>query len=312
MEGKSNKAQRKSALLEPGTIIGERFRVERALGEGGMGEVALATHVSLGVEVALKVAHGEQHGTPRLREEALALHRARHPGVVSLFDYAELPGQMAYLAMEYVHGGSLATLLGRGGPLDAQRTMRILRPLATVLDHVHSVGLVHRDLKPANVLVDECGEVKLCDFGLATDTAKAKEGRVGWLEGTPEHMAPEQALGGPVTPATDRWALAALAFELLTGARPYAPQPNAAKLLLSILERPPRRARELGLAGDHVNRFFSRALGRNVEGRPSTSVALVQELEIALRTSHRIEPAPEETAGNLPTQRVKPARLRVA
>jgi serine/threonine-protein kinase len=162
------------------------------------------------------------------------------------------------------------------------------------------------------VLVDAAGGVKLCDFGLATDVESARAGRVGWLEGTPEHMAPEQALGGPVTTAADRWALAALAFELLTGARPYPTQPNAAKLLLHILERPPRRPRELGLAGDHVNRLFARALGRNVEARPRSSVELVSELEVALRTAFRVAVTSPDATASLPTQRVRPARLRVA
>ncbi len=297
----------------PGTLIGERFEVMRSLGEGGMGHVLLALHRGLGVEVALKVAHADTKSADvRLREEALALHQARHPGVVSLFDYAELPGRAAYLAMEYVAGGSLLSLLRRSGQLEGTAVLRILKPLAVTLDHVHACGLMHRDLKPANVLVGTDGQVKLCDFGLATSIERAKESRSGWLEGTPEHMAPEQALGGPVTEAADRWALAALAFELLTGARPYAPQPNAARLLLEIIERPPRRARELGLGGDQVNRFFTRALGRDVDARPKSSVELVAELEVALRTSFRAAAITEDAGASLPTQRVKPLRRRVA
>lgn len=293
--------------FEAGTVVAPHYEIVRPLAEGGMGAVYVARHRVTGRPVALKVAIKGSHDA-RLRDEARALKAVRHPGIVALHDEGDLECGGAYIALELVTGGSLARRL-RNGPMETLAALRVLKPLAVALDHVHACGVIHRDLKPGNVLVSRHGDVKLCDFGLAMWMDRHQPLR-GWLEGTPEHMAPEQALGAPVTAATDRWAFAALALEVLTGSRPYATQPNAARLLLEILERPPRRPRELGLSGDHLDRLFGRALARDPSVRPASCIELVSELDVALRTATRAVARPDEVAC-LPTQRVKYAR-RVA
>jgi serine/threonine protein kinase len=302
-------ARREQTALEPGRVVGDRFRVIAPLASGGMGEVALAKHLALGIEVALKVAR-RRADVSLLRAEALALHRARHPGVVAFLDFGELPGGSAYLAMEFVRGGNLASLLTRRGPLEPSAALRLLRPLAEALDHVHAVGLVHRDVKPGNVLVDPALGVKLCDFGFAREMGSTVPS--GLAEGTPEHMAPEQALGGVVTSASDRWALAALALQCLTGhrvpsvlmgaptgaERSVAVEPDAFGL------EPDRWGSEL------LHRFFARALAQDVALRPRTSSELLSGLEAALLSSRRSDGALRSRTSSRTTHSLRSPSLR--
>lgn len=298
---------------ESGALLGGRYRLLSRLGEGGMGAVYAAEQVELGIEVAVKIAHrGSRDAVSRLRAEAHALHRARHPHVVALLDFATTPEGRPFLVMERAPGRSLAWRLGVGGPLSREAALAILAPLGAAIDRVHAVGLVHRDVKPSNVVVSDGGDVKLADFGLAQDASSTLPTHSGWLEGTPEHMAPEQALGAAVGPAADRWALAALALELLTGLRPYATQATAARTLLTILERAPRRPRELGLGGADVERFFRRALARDPSARPETAAVLVEELRRALRTSFRTEARTDDPSADVATQRARATSLRPA
>jgi serine/threonine protein kinase len=285
MSSAPTEARRDRLALEPGRIVGDRFRVVAPIATGGMGEVALAKHLALGIEVALKVARRRQD-VSLLRAEALALHRARHPGVVAFLDYGELPGASAYLAMEFVRGGNLASLLARRGPLDPAAAVGLLRPLAEALDHVHAVGLVHRDLKPGNVLVDPAFGVKLCDFGFARELGSAVPR--GIEEGTREHMAPEQALGGVVTSASDRWALAALALQCVTGQRVPSALTGASA---SAEPAGAGQAPVLDLGSQPLEHFFARALARDVAQRPRTSAELISGLEAVLYSVRRSEGA---------------------
>jgi serine/threonine protein kinase len=286
-------ARREHLALEPGRIVADRFRVVAPIASGGMGDVALAKHLALGIEVALKVAR-RRTDIPLLRSEALALHRARHRGVVAFLDFGELPGGSAYLAMEFVRGGNLASLLSRRGPLEPAAALRLLRPLAEALDHVHAVGLVHRDLKPGNVLVDPAFGVKLCDFGFARELGSAVP--AGLVEGTREHMAPEQALGGVVTSASDRWALAALALQCVTGQRVPGTLTRDA---LGAGPATEGELRSLDLGSEPLHRFFARALAHDPALRPRTSAELVAGLEGALLSGRRAEAPPRVGSGLL-------------
>ena len=209
-----------------GTVVAGRYRVEAELGRGGMGVVYRAVQLPIERPVALKVLRRELVDAPKARarfeREARALSALPHPSAVAIYDFGEHEG-MAYLAMELLHGETLAEAL-REGAFGAARAIDVATQLADVLAAAHGVGLVHRDLKPENIVLE--GEtVRVLDFGLAF--LAAREGpagrmtREGVVVGTPAYLSPEQARGEDVGPATDVYALGCVLHELLTGKAPF-------------------------------------------------------------------------------------------
>ncbi len=214
-----------------GTKVGE-YLVVRRLGEGGMGVVYEGVQPLLQRRVAIKFLRRELAGTTdqidALLSEARAANAARHRGLIDVFGFGELPGHGAYLVMEYLEGRPLDEVMRRGQlpPLEA---LRLLDEVLAALGAAHSRGIIHRDLKPSNVfLVAEHGGgsyVKVLDFGLAkrseTPYGMSPQTRSSVMVGTPEYMAPEQAMGQAVGPKTDLYALGVMAFEMLTGRLPF-------------------------------------------------------------------------------------------
>jgi serine/threonine-protein kinase len=201
------------------------YEVLGELGSGGMGVVYKARDARLKRLVALKMILSGPHARPeereRFRREAEAVARLQHPNVVQIYEVGEQDGR-PYLALEYVGGGSLAGRLG-GRPLPPDDAARLVRSLALAVHAAHLRGIVHRDLKPANVLLTEDGTPKVTDFGLAKRLDEAGQTQTGAVLGTPNYMAPEQALGDSraVGPHTDVHALGAILYELLTGRPPF-------------------------------------------------------------------------------------------
>src|SRR5918992_3231541 len=200
------------------TVFAGRYRVIRRLGTGGSGAVFLSRDERLGREVAVKRLHGAEMTTEtaqRLRREARIMASLRHPNLVTVYDML-IDEDDLLLVMEYVRGETLADVLATA-PMDCERTIRLLEPVAAALDCVHGEGVVHRDLKPSNILVGAGGVVKVADLGLATAAEITKITPPGAILGTPAYMAPEQARAGPCTPAVDVYSLATIAFESLSG-----------------------------------------------------------------------------------------------
>jgi serine/threonine-protein kinase len=202
------------------------YEVLGELGSGGMGVVYKARDTRLKRDVALKMILSGPHARPeereRFRREAEAVARLQHPNVVQIYEVGEQDGR-PYLALEYVGGGSLAERLG-GRTLPPDDSARLVRALALAVHAAHERGIVHRDLKPANVLLTEDGTPKVTDFGLAKRLDEAGQTQTGAVLGTPNYMAPEQAMGDgrAVGPHTDVHALGAILYELLTGRPPFA------------------------------------------------------------------------------------------
>jgi serine/threonine-protein kinase len=212
-----------SALAVP-KIAG--YEILEVLGRGGMGVVYKARQTALNRLVAIKMVlaggHAGSHELERLRTEAEACARLRHPNIVQIYavgDHAGFP----YLVLELVEGGNLAQSVG-GQPLPARRAAELVHTLALAVEHAHKHDIIHRDLKPANVLVAADGTLKIADFGLAKllDVQSDKTGTAAVL-GSPSYMAPEQAEGRSraVGPATDVYALGAILYELLTSRPPF-------------------------------------------------------------------------------------------
>ena len=208
-------------MLKHGDLLDGRFHLREPLGAGGMSVVWRARDEVLGRDVAVKgmsaVLGRDALLTARIRDEARAIARLRHPGIVEVYDYGEAPGPLPYVVMEVVEGRTLADLLA-GGALPWRRAVLIGARVAAALAAAHDRGVVHRDVKPANVVV--AGDrVKLVDFGVAAVSGD-DDRTAGLLLGTPAYLAPERWKGGVVQPAADVYALGLLLYEALTGRLP--------------------------------------------------------------------------------------------
>jgi len=200
-----------------------RYQVIRLLGQGGMATVYLALDETRGTSVALKVLSPllaeNRSFLLRFQREARIVMRLRHPNIVPLEDSGE-SGGYAYLAMPYIEGGTLADRL-RESPLSPSEAQRLIRQIASALQHAHDLAIVHRDVKPSNILRDPQGNALLSDFGLAQiqDASVSLTGSA--MLGTPSYVSPEQVRGDPVDGRTDQYALGILLFQITTGRLPF-------------------------------------------------------------------------------------------
>jgi eukaryotic-like serine/threonine-protein kinase len=260
----------------------DRYRVVRHIANGGMASVWAAEDELLGRLVAVKVlAPGyaaDASARRRFEREARAAARVSdHPNVVTIYDVAEHDGQ-AFIVMEHFSGGTVAERLRRPQAVPRGAAIRWLEGAASALDYAHSCDLVHRDVKPGNLLLDGAGRIAVADFGIAriaSDTAMTKTGQV---LGTAAYLSPEQALGKPATDASDRYALAVVAYELLTGSKPFEGEMPAAQARQHI-EAPVPPAEGLPRAVDGV---LERGMAKDPADRPLTATAFVDDLRGAL------------------------------
>ncbi len=203
---------------------GNRYRVLRRIGSGGMADVYLVEQETLGRPLVLKVMHAhlarDEEMRERFRREAEAAARLVHPLICVPFDYGEV-GEVVYLIMPHLGGGGLAEQLSRGRTLPPERVAEVGAQVATALDHAHRHGVVHRDVKPDNILFDEDGNAYLTDFGIATAQFHARLTASGRAMGTPHYMAPEQAMGRTLDGRADLYAVGVLMYECLVGFPPF-------------------------------------------------------------------------------------------
>ncbi len=262
-----------------GDVLGERYQLLECIGAGAMGAVFRAHDRLLDAELAVKLMRIDpsadpKNATRRLLVEARAIARISHPGIVRVFDFGRV-GDTPFIAMELLQGESLLELMLREGPLDPERAVRMLLPVADAISVAHQRGVVHRDIKPENVLLssDEFGRVtpKLVDFGVA----RLREGgavltRPGALMGTPDYMAPEQAQGDPdVDLRADVWAFAVVLYEMVSLRRPFAEGTRSSYLaiLKSIVSSPPKPLAEVGVHEEALWQILSKALEKPREKR---------------------------------------------
>lgn len=289
-------------MLERGSVIHGRYVVEKRLGAGGMGDVYLARDQKLDREVALKVLKasdlGDDTARARLIREARSAARLDHPGIVQVFDVGGTDQGDAYLVMERVKGRSVRELL-REGALGREEALRIVVDLAAALAAAHADGVIHRDVKPDNAMVRDDGRVVLLDFGIVkrvvsplSDTATPDTPtldnltREGSIVGTPAYLAPEQARGRALA-ATDQWALAVMAYELLSGRIPWEGN-DATHVLAQILldEAPVLSTHAEGVPAE-ADAAISRALEKEPEARHADVSAFANALLDAFRTEPR-------------------------
>lgn len=265
----------------PRTAVG-RYIVIDELGRGGMGVVYHAYDPAIDRAVALKILAPElaqQHRVvSRLRREAINTARLRHPNIALLYEFGQA-GDTPFLAMEYVAGQSLRSLLDHE-PLPLARVLTILAQIAQALDYAHSLGIVHRDVKPSNIVVGADDHATLIDFGVAEMIADGGTADVTLL-GTPHYMAPEQASGHEVDGRNDQYALAAVAYELFSGVPPFHGRVAAAVVHAHIYEPPPPPSERAPMLPSAVNAALLRALAKHPDDRFPTVAAFVAALAAA-------------------------------
>jgi len=268
-----------------GTKLGQ-YEVQDFIGQGAMGLVYRAYHAQLERTGAIKVMQAispDPDTVARFRREAQAIAKLRHPNIVDVYDFGEHNGT-PYMIVEYIPGGSLADRM-KHGPLDAAAALRHLRGIAAGLDYAHNHGVVHRDVKPANVLMTNEESPVLADFGLA----KLLEGSslksmTGVTTGTPAYMAPEQVTGQRVGPAADRYSLATIAYEMLTGVIPFDGQPLMELLYSQVHRMPPHASSRNPALSPEVDAVLNKGLAKDPAARWSSATELVEALASALTT----------------------------
>jgi hypothetical protein len=280
------------------------YKLEAELGRGGQAIVYRATQLSLQRTVALKVVSEQLSSDANFKErftrEGIAAANLDHPHVIPVFEAGEAEG-LAYLAMKYVDGPSFDRILHQPGGLEPRRTLAILRQVAEALDYMAERGMVHRDVKPANILLGPGDHAYLSDFGLIKAISAARLTSSGVWMGTLEYVAPEQIRGGEITPAADRYALAALAFEALTGRVLFPREDRTATLFAHVNDEPPPASGLNPGLGPHVDAVLSTGLAKDPGQRHPSAVAFVDALaEAVARTPGAAEARPPLAAAAPP------------
>ncbi|GAA5145114.1 hypothetical protein GCM10025768_01890 [Microbacterium pseudoresistens] len=262
--------------------FGGRYELQSRIAIGGMGEVWEATDHVIGRTVAIKILKDEYMGDPgfleRFRAEARHAALVNHEGIASVFDYGEENGS-AYLVMELVPGEALSTIIEREGTLSADKTLDIVAQTASALQAAHAAGLVHRDIKPGNLLITPDGRVKITDFGIARIADQVPLTATGQVMGTVQYLSPEQASGHPASPATDTYSLGIVAYECLTGKRPFTGESQVAIAMAQINEQPPPLPATVPVP---VQNLVMAMIAKKPADRPS-SAATVSRAAQALR-----------------------------
>ncbi len=270
------------------------YRVESLLGRGGMSVVYLAEHVRLGRKVALKVlasplAHDESF-RERFTWESQRAAGLDHPNVIPIYDAGEIDGGDAdgllYIAMRYVDGSDLRSLLKREGRLGVGRTLYMIEQVASALDAAHDRDLIHRDVKPSNILIAEPSEhVYLTDFGVAKQTTAPDLTRTGIFIGTIEYAAPEQIEGLTLDRRADVYALGCVLYECLAGRPPFEREAEVAVMHAHLTSPPPRLTDARPDLPKDLDRVIARAMAKSRDERFGTTPELIDAVHAVLRRS---------------------------
>jgi serine/threonine protein kinase len=285
-----------------------RYKIVRELGRGAMGVVYHAIDPNIGRPVAIKTI---QLGNPRkpdererLRErlfrEARSAGMLSHPGIVTIYD-VEQQGELAYIAMEFVDGPTLDQLLSEPQPLATNRMFSILAQTAAALDYAHSKGIVHRDIKPANIMIAGDGTAKITDFGIAKITASEQFTMTGSIVGTPHYMSPEQVQGQSVDGRSDQFSLGVIAFEMLTGEKPYTGEHLTTVVYKIVAEEPIAPHRINATLSGPIENVLRKGLAKRPDARYRTCGEFIEALEKACAATKNWKPLPRGGSLNAPT-----------
>ncbi len=306
--------------IGPGVKIGQ-YVVEKKIGEGGMGAVYLADQPSIHRRVVLKVLStglaGDREMLERFKREVDIIAQLEHPHILPVYDFGVIEGD-PYIVMRYMGGGSLHDHL-KARSLGREELLGILDHVAEALDYAHERDIIHRDLKPGNVLLDDSHNGYLADFGLAKTMEGSRDlTKTGSVLGTPAYMSPEQARGEHLDARSDIYSFAIMAFEALSGARPFEAN-TPMEFIRKHLSEPPRSIRTLARdLPPEVDGTMNRALAKDPNMRPARATIFMQELRESLQGRVSPAAAPGMAPGAAPASaasvrpRSRPARRRWA
>ncbi|HEX7640415.1 MAG TPA: serine/threonine-protein kinase, partial [Burkholderiaceae bacterium] len=263
-----------------------KYEVTQVLGQGSMGVVYKALDPHIQRPVAIKVVHKALLGdsaegqaiAARFLNEAKAVGRIAHPGVVAIYEFGE-DAETAYIAMEFVQGRNLDEILGETPVPPAGQTLQVMDQLLDALAHAHAQGVWHRDVKPANILVTHGGQVKLTDFGIAR-LADASLTQVSSMIGTPSYMAPEQFMGEGIDHRADLFACGVLLYRLLTGKRPFRGSSEVVMYKILHEEAPPPSVFTGGASWPAFDAVVARAMAKKASERYPDAEAMRQALRV--------------------------------
>jgi serine/threonine-protein kinase len=290
-----------------------RYKIVRELGRGAMGVVYHAIDPNIGRPVAIKTIQFSDVRNPeeqkRLRErlfrEARSAGILSHPGIVTIYD-VEQQGDLAYIAMEYVDGPTLDQMLSEPKALEADQIFSILGQTASALDYAHQKGIVHRDIKPANIMIAGDGTAKITDFGIAKITTSEQFTMTGSIVGTPHYMSPEQVQGQPVDGRSDQFSLAVIAYEMLTGEKPFTGEHLTTVVYKIVAEEPAAPHRVNPSLSAAIDAALRKGLSKKADARYRTCSELADALEKACAAAKNWKPMPRGGSLNEPTMADEP------
>jgi len=302
-----------------GRVLGQQYRIDKRLGQGGMGTVYQGVQLSVNRLVAVKVIAAGSDDAPevaaRFRREAQALAQLRHPNTLRLLDFGVTEQKRLYMVMEWLRGCDLDTHLSQTGTVPLIDALLIVRQIAQSLSEAHARGIVHRDLKPGNVFLSEVegGDcfVKVMDFGVAGFLHGSEETAItlrGEVLGTAAYMSPEQAQGLEVDGRSDLYSLGVLLFEMLTGRPPFIAKTAVSLLLMQVNDPPPRllqvapKLREL----THVQGLVDRLIAKDKEDRLQSAAEVIREVDRLLGTLGHSVSAWVGSVSTVPPERLRP------
>jgi serine/threonine protein kinase len=270
------------ATAQKGTMVDERYRLERKIGSGGMADVWLAEDTELDRNVAIKILHDRfaQDGefVQRFQREAQSAAGLQHPNVVGVFDRGSFSDSY-FIAMEYVDGPSLKDLV-KGG-MGTQDAIDFTKQILNAARFAHRKGIIHRDLKPQNVLIDDEGRARVADFGIARGGENSDITATGSVMGTAQYLSPEQAQGKPTTPRSDIYSIGVILYEALTGRVPFEGDSAVAVALKQVSETPRRPSAINPNIPPALDAVVMRALAKDPEARFKDADAFLRALDAA-------------------------------
>ena len=267
---------------------------------------------AIGRTVAIKTIHldGQADSSARLRREAQLAGMLSHPNIVTIYDIQE-QGDQAHIFMEFVEGQTLETLMSRGEAISPEHAVNWLDQIAAALDYAHAKGIVHRDIKPANIMIQQEHTAKVTDFGVARVNSDLTTGATlagpGSLLGTPTYMAPEQIESERVDARADQFSLAVMAYELLTGERPFTAESLPRLMYKIVNDEPPEASRVNASLAPGVSDVLTRALRKNRDQRYADCQSFTRDLRAALARKPGWKPLPRGASESLPTLVPEPA-----
>jgi eukaryotic-like serine/threonine-protein kinase len=277
-------------------VLDGKYKIERLIGTGGMGNVYGGRHLHIGVPVAIKILHqhliADDTSVERFRREARSALAVNHPNAMSVMDFGiSANNRLLYLVMELIEGLSLYDLLEKEGALEILRAVNIMKQVCLAVGAAHTKKIVHRDLKPDNILIIDCGKptetAKVIDFSIAKTftegtTEQMRLTSSGIVLGTPEYLSPEQAQGLNIDHRSDIYSLGVILYQMLVGQVPFTAT-TASTILMKHVETPPKPLREIRSdIPPELEAVVLRTLAKHPNNRPQTTALFAEEIERAL------------------------------